>query len=78
MKNEDIPDSQVNGDKETRDELEEGRKDEKNSKMKFMFNIADGGFTGEGRVRRDLCTPGRGERGGVCVCVCVCVCVRAP
>ncbi|KAG9337689.1 hypothetical protein JZ751_028339, partial [Albula glossodonta] len=44
-KSEDVADSQLNGDKEGRDEMEEGRKDDKNSKTKFMFNIADGGFT---------------------------------
>lgn len=35
---------QQNGDKE---EDEEGKKEDKNRKFKFMFNIADGGFTGE-------------------------------
>ncbi|KAG8505555.1 Chromodomain-helicase-DNA-binding protein 5 [Galemys pyrenaicus] len=34
--------TQQNGDKE---EDEEGRKEDKNGKFKFMFNIADGGFT---------------------------------
>uniref|UniRef100_A0A8C7AH37 Chromodomain helicase DNA binding protein 5 n=1 Tax=Neovison vison TaxID=452646 RepID=A0A8C7AH37_NEOVI len=34
--------TQQNGDKE---EDEEGKKDDKNGKFKFMFNIADGGFT---------------------------------
>lgn len=37
--------TQQNGDKE---EDEEGKKDDKNGKFKFMFNIADGGFTGIG------------------------------
>ncbi|XP_029434364.1 chromodomain-helicase-DNA-binding protein 5 isoform X6 [Rhinatrema bivittatum] len=37
--------NQQNGEKETKEEEEEGRRDEKNSKFKFMFNIADGGFT---------------------------------
>lgn len=35
--------TQQNGDKE---EDEEGKKEDKNGKFKFMFNIADGGFTG--------------------------------
>ena len=37
--------TQQNGDKE---EDEEGKKEDKNGKFKFMFNIADGGFTGIG------------------------------
>ncbi|MBN3306768.1 CHD5 protein, partial [Amia calva] len=46
VKREETPDSQLNGDKEGREEAEEIRKDDKMSgKMKFMFNIADGGFT---------------------------------
>ncbi|KAJ8387203.1 hypothetical protein AAFF_G00159220 [Aldrovandia affinis] len=44
-KTEDAADGQLNGDKEGREDTEEGRKEDKNSKMKFMFNIADGGFT---------------------------------
>ncbi|XP_036599530.1 chromodomain-helicase-DNA-binding protein 5 [Trichosurus vulpecula] len=36
--------TQQNGEKE---EDEEGKKDDKNGKFKFMFNIADGGFTDE-------------------------------
>lgn len=35
--------TQQNGDRE---EDEEGKKEDKNGKFKFMFNIADGGFTG--------------------------------
>ncbi|NXW77323.1 CHD5 protein, partial [Hirundo rustica] len=35
-------DAQQNGDKE---EEEEGKKDDKNMNFRFMFNIADGGFT---------------------------------
>lgn len=38
----------MNGDKDTLDELDDSRKEDKNGfKAKFMFNIADGGFTGE-------------------------------
>lgn len=37
--------TQQNGDRE---EDEEGKKEDKNGKFKFMFNIADGGFTGMG------------------------------
>lgn len=37
--------AQQNGNKE---EDDEGRKEEKTGKFKFMFNIADGGFTGAG------------------------------
>lgn len=34
-----------------RDELDESQKDERNgAKGRFMFNIADGGFTGEFKV----------------------------
>ncbi|XP_061833610.1 chromodomain-helicase-DNA-binding protein 5 isoform X1 [Nerophis lumbriciformis] len=53
VKGGDAADGRVNGDKdaleeveEGRKEVEEGRKEEKNGfKAKFMFNIADGGFT---------------------------------
>nr|XP_057910751.1 chromodomain-helicase-DNA-binding protein 5 isoform X1 [Doryrhamphus excisus] len=46
VKSEDAADSRLNGDKDTLDELEDARKEEKNGfKTKFMFNIADGGFT---------------------------------
>lgn len=40
--------AQQNGDKE---EEEDGKKDDRNMNFRFMFNIADGGFTGktEGR-----------------------------
>lgn len=38
-------DMQQNGDRE---EDEEGKKEDKSGKFKFMFNIADGGFTGIG------------------------------
>ncbi|MGH0118302.1 UNVERIFIED_CONTAM: hypothetical protein FKN15_049323 [Acipenser sinensis] len=44
VKKEEMPENQQNGEKEGKEE-EEGRKDDKNAKMKFMFNIADGGFT---------------------------------
>lgn len=38
----------MNGDKDSLDELDDSRKEDKNGfKAKFMFNIADGGFTGE-------------------------------
>lgn len=38
----------LNGDKDNLDEIDESRKEDKNGfKTKFMFNIADGGFTGE-------------------------------
>lgn len=37
-------DAQQNGDKE---EEEEGKKDDRNMNFRFMFNIADGGFTGK-------------------------------
>lgn len=47
-------DMQQNGDRE---EDEEGKKEDKSGKFKFMFNIADGGFTGIGWLA------GR-ERGG--------------
>ncbi|TSW21769.1 Chromodomain-helicase-DNA-binding protein 5 [Bagarius yarrelli] len=39
--------NQLNGEKETREDMDENQKDEKNNiKTRFMFNIADGGFTG--------------------------------
>ncbi|KAI5623007.1 chromodomain-helicase-DNA-binding protein 5 isoform X1 [Silurus asotus] len=45
-KSEDATENQLNGEKETRDEADESQKDEKNGvKTRFMFNIADGGFT---------------------------------
>ncbi|KAL7843420.1 hypothetical protein AOLI_G00249320 [Acnodon oligacanthus] len=46
LKSEDAAETQLNGDKEVRDEADESQKDDKNgAKMRFMFNIADGGFT---------------------------------
>ncbi|KAM7422043.1 hypothetical protein PAMA_010229 [Pampus argenteus] len=46
VKNEDALEGRLNGDKDTLDEMDESRKEEKNGfKAKFMFNIADGGFT---------------------------------
>lgn len=46
VKSEDLLEGRVNGDKDTLEEMEESRKEEKNGyKTKFMFNIADGGFT---------------------------------
>lgn len=48
MKSDDALEGRLNGDKDTLDEMDEGRKEDKNGfKAKFMFNIADGGFTGE-------------------------------
>lgn len=47
-KSDDVPEGRLNGDRETLDEMDESRKEEKNGfKAKFMFNIADGGFTGK-------------------------------
>ncbi|XP_037388157.1 chromodomain-helicase-DNA-binding protein 5 isoform X4 [Pygocentrus nattereri] len=46
LKSEDAAETQLNGDKEARDEADESHKDDKNgAKARFMFNIADGGFT---------------------------------
>uniref|UniRef100_A0AAY5EYS3 DNA helicase n=1 Tax=Electrophorus electricus TaxID=8005 RepID=A0AAY5EYS3_ELEEL len=43
---EDPAESQLNGEKEARDEVDESAKDDRStSKARFMFNIADGGFT---------------------------------
>uniref|UniRef100_A0A669EFJ9 Chromodomain helicase DNA binding protein 5 n=1 Tax=Oreochromis niloticus TaxID=8128 RepID=A0A669EFJ9_ORENI len=43
---EDALEGRLNGDKDTLDEMDESRKEDKNGfKAKFMFNIADGGFT---------------------------------
>lgn len=48
VKSEDALEGRLNGDKDTLDEMDESRKEERNGfKAKFMFNIADGGFTGE-------------------------------
>lgn len=42
----------LNGDRETLDEIDESKKEDKNGfKAKFMFNIADGGFTGKNDVK---------------------------
>lgn len=50
MKSEDALESRLNGDKDTLDETDESRKEDKNGfKAKFMFNIADGGFTGKNK-----------------------------
>lgn len=45
-----VPEGRLNGEKEAQEETEDIRREvEKNGfKMRFMFNIADGGFTGEG------------------------------
>uniref|UniRef100_A0A3Q3BH47 Chromodomain helicase DNA binding protein 5 n=1 Tax=Kryptolebias marmoratus TaxID=37003 RepID=A0A3Q3BH47_KRYMA len=46
VKSEAALEGRLNGDKDTLDEIDESRKEEKNGfKAKFMFNIADGGFT---------------------------------
>ncbi|KAG7226721.1 hypothetical protein INR49_014069 [Caranx melampygus] len=46
LKSEDVLEGRLNGDKDTLDEMDESRKEDKNGfKTKFMFNIADGGFT---------------------------------
>uniref|UniRef100_A0A8C3ACQ3 DNA helicase n=1 Tax=Cyclopterus lumpus TaxID=8103 RepID=A0A8C3ACQ3_CYCLU len=46
LKSEDALEGRLNGDKDTLDEMDESRKEDKNGyKTKFMFNIADGGFT---------------------------------
>ncbi|XP_037534895.1 chromodomain-helicase-DNA-binding protein 5 [Nematolebias whitei] len=46
VKSEAALEGRLNGDKDSLDELDESRKEEKNGfKAKFMFNIADGGFT---------------------------------
>lgn len=50
MKSEDALEGRLNGDKDTLDEMDESRKEDKNGfKAKFMFNIADGGFTGKNK-----------------------------
>ncbi|KAM8917642.1 chromodomain-helicase-DNA-binding protein 5 isoform 2-T2 [Spinachia spinachia] len=46
VKSDDALEGRLNGDKDTLDETDESRKEDKNGyKAKFMFNIADGGFT---------------------------------
>ncbi|XP_043978565.1 chromodomain-helicase-DNA-binding protein 5 isoform X2 [Gambusia affinis] len=46
VKSDDALEGRLNGDKDTLDELDESRREDKNGfKAKFMFNIADGGFT---------------------------------
>uniref|UniRef100_A0A8C1GN62 Chromodomain helicase DNA binding protein 5 n=1 Tax=Cyprinus carpio TaxID=7962 RepID=A0A8C1GN62_CYPCA len=46
LKSEDPPENQLNGEKDARDNTDEFHRDDKNSiKTRFMFNIADGGFT---------------------------------
>lgn len=48
VKSEDALEGRLNGDKDTLDEIDESRKEDRNGfKAKFMFNIADGGFTGK-------------------------------
>lgn len=47
VKSDDALEGRLNGDKDTLDEMDESRKEDKNGfKARFMFNIADGGFTG--------------------------------
>lgn len=43
MEEKEQSEAQQNGDKEE----EDGRKDDRNVNFRFMFNIADGGFTGK-------------------------------
>lgn len=51
-RSDDVPEGRLNGDRETLDEMDESRKEEKNGfKAKFMFNIADGGFTGKSLLK---------------------------
>lgn len=51
MKSDDALEGRLNGDKDSLDEMEEIRKEDKNGfKAKFMFNIADGGFTGKNKA----------------------------
>ncbi|KAL6112461.1 chd5 [Pungitius sinensis] len=46
LKSDDALEGRLNGDKDTLDETDESRKEDRNGyKAKFMFNIADGGFT---------------------------------
>ena len=46
----------LNGDKDTLDEMDDSRKEDRNGfKAKFMFNIADGGFTGRNSSKKFLC-----------------------
>lgn len=55
VKSEAALEGRLNGDKDALDEMDESRKEEKNGfKAKFMFNIADGGFTGEKTSRFGL------------------------
>ena len=50
VKSEDALEGRLNGDKDTLEELDESRKEDRNGfKAKFMFNIADGGFTGKNK-----------------------------
>ena len=48
MKSEDTSEGRINGEKDVLEDTEESRREDKNGcKTRFMFNIADGGFTGE-------------------------------
>uniref|UniRef100_A0A3Q3WYG3 Uncharacterized protein n=1 Tax=Mola mola TaxID=94237 RepID=A0A3Q3WYG3_MOLML len=48
MRGDDALEGRLNGDKDALDEMDESRKEDKNGfRARFMFNIADGGFTGK-------------------------------
>lgn len=48
MRGDDALEGRLNGDKDALDEMDESRKEDKNGfRTRFMFNIADGGFTGK-------------------------------
>lgn len=54
LKSDDALEGRLNGDKDPLDETDESRKEDKNGyKAKFMFNIADGGFTGKNETDFD-------------------------
>lgn len=60
-KSDDVSEGRLNGDREALEEMDESKKEDKNGfKAKFMFNIADGGFTGKNEVKLLLSslTPG--------------------
>lgn len=54
MEEKEQSETQQNGDKE---EEEDGKKDDRNVNFRFMFNIADGGFTGNSKRRGILKEP---------------------
>lgn len=48
LRGDDALEGRLNGDKDALDEMDESRKEDKNGfRARFMFNIADGGFTGK-------------------------------